>query len=70
MDVNNFGSAFMPVNAFWCLAWFLLGGYFPSEGSVGAPCQISPWVELAATSGKCCALLTAGLGAAPLKTAW
>lgn len=51
MDVNHFGSAFMPINASWGLTCFLLGGDFPSGGSVGA--QISPWVELAATSGKC-----------------
>lgn len=56
MDVNNLGSAFMLINTCWHLTWFLLRGYLPSEGSVGTPCQIGSWVELAATRGKCCAL--------------
>lgn len=61
MDVNNLGSAFMLINTY--LTWFLQRDYLTSEGSVGIPCQISSWVELAATWGKCCALplLTAGL---------
>lgn len=68
MDVNNLGSAFTLINTCWYLAWLVPRDYLPSEESLGTPCQISSWVELEATWGKCCALplLTAGLFCAAL----
>lgn len=51
MDVNNLGSAFTLISTCWCSAWFLPRDYLPFEESVGTPCQISSWVELAVTWG-------------------
>lgn len=62
MDVNNLWAAFMLINTCY-LTSFQRGSYLASEGSVGTPCEISSWLELAAAWGKCCTLplLTTGL---------